>query len=163
MSAIDQDVLHGGGAISNDIGLLEYFKQIRGGTAATDMWGYKMTQVSGAVDWIPLWPLPEASYTTGVEKETNSSIPSEFALRNIYPNPFNPKVNVQYTLNKSGVTSLKVYNVLGQNVKTIVDNVFQDANTYQVSIDMSEFTSGIYFCILRQGSNLSVQKMMLLR
>ena len=163
MSSIDQDVLHGGGAISNDIGLLEYFKQIRGGTAATDMWGYKMTQVSGDANWIPVWPLPEASYTSGIKQEANSSIPSEFALSNIYPNPFNPSVTVQYTLNKSGVTSLKVYNVLGQNVMTIIDNIFQNANTYEVSIDMSEFTNGIYFCILKQGSNLSVQKMMLLK
>jgi len=162
MSAIDPAVLNG--TAGNDIGLLKYFQEIRGGTAATDIWGYGMTQVSGAADWVPTWPLPEASYvTTGLEPEKNSSVPLEFALSSIYPNPFNPSATVRYTLNQPGVTSLKVYNVLGQNVKTIVDNVFQDANTYQVSIDMSEFSNGIYFCILKQGNNFTVQKMMLIK
>ncbi|MCX6120913.1 MAG: T9SS type A sorting domain-containing protein [Ignavibacteriales bacterium] len=80
-----------------------------------------------------------------------------------YPNPFNPTTTIQYTIIKSGVTSLKVYNILGQHVMTVVNNVFQAANTYTQRIDMSNFTSGIYFCVLEQGGNRSAQKMMLLK
>ncbi len=164
MTTLDPDILNGGGVISNDIGILEYFRQIRGGTAATDVWGYGMTQVSGADGWTPDWPLPEESHLTGIiDQDPTSLVPLEFALNNIYPNPFNPSSTVQYTLNKSGVTNLKVYNVLGQNVMTLVDNQYQTANTYKMSIDMSKFTSGMYFCVLKQGNNISVKKMMLLK
>ena len=59
--------------------------------------------------------------------------------------------------------SLKVYNVLGQLVKTLVDNAHQEAGTYTVRIDMSNVTSGVYFYSLEQGNNRLVHKMMLLK
>jgi hypothetical protein len=162
MGPIDTDVLNG--TTGNDIGLLAYFEQIRLGTAATDIWGYGYTQVSGAADWTPTWPLPEASHiATSVEDDLISSVPTTFTLSDIYPNPFNPGASVEYTLSEAGVTSLKVYNVLGQCMKTLVDNVFQTANTYKISFDMSEYTSGVYFVVLKQGGNSTIRKMMLLR
>lgn len=162
MGPIDTDLLNG--TAGNDIGLLAYFEQIRLGTAATDVWSYATTQVSGAEDWIPIWPLPEASHLpTDVKGELTASVPATFTLSNIYPNPFNPSANVKYTLSKSGVTSLKVYNVLGQQMMTLVDNVFQKANTYKISCDMSGFTSGMYFLVLNQGRSRSVRKMMLMK
>jgi hypothetical protein len=60
------------------------------------------------------------------------------------------------------MTSVKVYNLIGQLVKTIVNNM-QDAGTYSVSVDMSNATTGVYFCVLEQGSNRAMQKMMLLK
>jgi hypothetical protein len=100
---------------------------------------------------------------TSVENLGTAGIPGQFCLKQNYPNPFNPTTNIQYTLNKSGITNLKVYNILGQHVMTVVNNEFQTANTYKTAIDMSRFTSGLYFCILQQGNNRSVQKMMLLK
>lgn len=164
MGTIDPAVLNGttGG---NDIGLLAYFEQVRTGTAATDVWGYAMTEVGGNADWTPAWPLPEASQVPlSIEEiETSSGVPSKFSLGNVYPNPFNPSAKIQYTLDKAGVTNLQVYNVLGQHLMTLIENKFQNASTYEVSFDMSEFPTGTYFVVLRQGDNSSIQKMMLLK
>jgi hypothetical protein len=152
------------GTPANNVGLLAWFDEVRGATAATDVWGFGITQVSGAADWMPTWPLPELAdlHLTSVASN-NAAVPKAFNLSQNYPNPFNPTTTIQYTLIKSGVTSLKVYNILGQHVMTVVNNVFQPANTYTQRIDMSNFTSGIYFCVLEQGSNRSAQKMMLLK
>lgn len=161
MTNLDPAILNG--TTGNDIGFFDYFTQVRTGTAATDVWGYAITQVSGAVDWVPTWPLPENSFIVGIDDEPASPVPSQFALHNIYPNPFNPGATVQYTLDKSGITSLMVYNVLGQPVMTLVDNVFQTANTYTMSFDMSEFASGMYLVVLNQEGSRAVQKMVLMK
>lgn len=162
MAAIDAAVLNG--TTGNDIGLLRYFEQIRTGTAATDVWGYSITQVSGDDDWVPTWPLPEiSSISAAVQDKPAALVPTAFAINRIYPNPFNPGTTVQYTLDAAGVTSLRVYNVLGQQVKTIVENAFQNPSVYEVTVDMSECPSGLYFCVLRQGNNVAVQKMMLMK
>ena len=162
MSAIDPEILNG--TTGNDIGLLAYFEQVRGMTAATDIWGYATTQVSGADDWTPTWPMSEFnSIPFGIDNDQTSNIPLGFTLSNIYPNPFNPGTNIEYTLAKSGVASLRVYNVLGQLVMTPVNNVSQNAGKYKISLDMSGFSSGVYMLVLTQGDNLSIQKMMLLK
>jgi hypothetical protein len=111
-----------------------------------------------------LYNLLRESSTTGITSVTQAiNTPFIFQLHQNYPNPFNPATAIEYTLNKSGNIHLKVYDILGQNVMTIVNNVFQTANTYTQRIDMSRFTSGIYFCVLEQGSDRSVRKMMLLK
>jgi hypothetical protein len=99
---------------------------------------------------------------TSVEAIDNR-IPSSFALSPAFPNPFNPSTNIQYTLDKAGVTSLKVYNLLGQLVTTLVNNVNQNAGTYRVNVDMSGSSSGIYFYVLEQGQKRMTQKMVLLK
>ena len=99
---------------------------------------------------------------SGVEL-VEAPIPTEFSLSPAYPNPFNPGTNINYTLTKAGVTSLKVYDVLGRLVMTLVDNVPQDAGTYRVRVDMAGASSGVYFAILQHGQNRIAQKMMLLR
>ncbi|MDZ7295858.1 MAG: T9SS type A sorting domain-containing protein, partial [candidate division KSB1 bacterium] len=159
---IDAQVLYG--TTGNDIGLLRYFEQIRTGTAATDVWGYGITQVSGDPNWVPPWPLPESgSIHVAVERQAAPSVPATFTLDRVYPNPFNPGTTVEYTLNKPGITSLKVYDVLGHQVMTVVDNVFQQAGRYRVRVSMSQFPTGVYLCVLRQGNQRAVQKMMLMK
>jgi hypothetical protein len=152
------------GTTGNDVGLINYFKEVRGGTAATDVWGLNITKVGTAANWVPTWPLPETAIIgINAVEQTIASVPSAFKLLPVYPNPFNPSTTIRYTLNKSGMTSVKVYNLLGQLVKTIMNNVQQDAGAYSVSIDMSNATTGIYFCVLEQGGNRAMQKMMLLK
>jgi Secretion system C-terminal sorting domain len=170
----------------NGDGLLNWFQAVRTGVGSTQTYGYQLTQVGSAANWIPAWPLPETAdlkysatltstdglhvgdpywFTgtpTGVGKSVGVS-PKAFTLSEAYPNPFNPSTNIQYTLATAGVTSLQVYNVLGQLVKTVVDNVNQEAGTYTVHVDMSAVTSGVYFYSLEQGQNRLVHKMMLLK
>jgi len=162
MAAMDDEIQNGTTDRYN-IGFFDYFEQVRTGTTVADIWGYQLTDVGTAEDWVPIWPLPESAHITGIEEDLNLSVPTEFALNSIYPNPFNPSTNISYTLNKSGNTSLDVYNVLGQCIKTLVNNEFQTVNTYNVSVDMSDFSSGLYFVVLRQGVKTSTKKMMLLK
>ncbi|TLY29995.1 MAG: T9SS type A sorting domain-containing protein [Ignavibacteria bacterium] len=173
-----------GGA--NGVGLLNWFTVVRRGTGTTETYGYNITQVPVGL-WTPPWPLPEATdmqYSNNVVKNSSTDgrplgdpywfngltsvremplaiPPSNFELSAAYPNPFNPSVNIQYTLNTSGITSLKVYNVLGQLLKTVVDNLNQRAAKYTVNVDMSGYNSGVYLYVLTHGNNRLAQKMIL--
>ena len=119
------------------------------------------------VEWVPDGlPVGDPYWFTGTTTRVASNVaatPHTFSLSEAYPNPFNPSTNVQYSLPASGAVSLKVYNVLGQLVKTLVDNAHQEAGTYTVRVDMSNVTSGVYFYSLEQGNNRLVHKMMLLK
>jgi len=162
MTDMDNEILNGTEDRWN-IGLFDYFDQIRGGTAVADIWGYQLTNVGAEVDWVPTWPLPENQYVSAIEQEAMAVVPEQFALNSIYPNPFNPSTNVKFTISKAGNVNLAVYNVLGQRVKTLVNNEYRTANSYNVKIDMSEYSTGLYFVVLKQGENTATKKMMLLK
>ncbi|HGY55365.1 MAG TPA: T9SS type A sorting domain-containing protein, partial [Caldithrix abyssi] len=123
----------------------------------------KLTNVGTEEDWVPVWPLPESQYITALGDEFNPSIPADFRLNRIYPNPFNPSTTVEYTLDQSGPTTLKVYNVLGQEIVTLLDNEYQTAKTYSKTINMKNQPSGTYFVLLRQGNKSAVKKMLLIK
>lgn len=164
---IDTEVLNG--TTGNDIGLLAYFKQIRTGTAATDVWGFRITQVSGAPDWTPDWPLPEAGFlVTGVEyTEQTSGLPEGFDLRQNYPNPFNPATLISYEIGKAGDVTLAIYNLLGQRIRTLVDGR-QSAGSHVVRWDGSDefgrsVPSGVYLYRLTVGHQTQTRKMLLVK
>ncbi|NUN70647.1 MAG: T9SS type A sorting domain-containing protein [Bacteroidetes bacterium] len=103
------------------------------------------------------------SYTgpTGVVA-TNSFVPGVFALEQNYPNPFNPSTTIKYQVPVSGLVTLKVYNLVGQEVATLVNEV-QAASGYETSFDASKLSSGLYFYTLRSGNNVQTKKMMLIK
>ncbi len=88
--------------------------------------------------------------------------PTSYALHQNYPNPFNPVTEVKYDLPENARVSLKLFSVLGQEVKTLVDEV-QDAGFKTVSLDASNLASGIYFYRLQAGNFFDVKKMLLLK
>lgn len=88
-------------------------------------------------------PLPEPGLLTSVEY-TNEILPSKFELYQNYPNPFNPVTYISYDLPIDTKVQLKVYNALGQEITTLVDE-FQKAGSYLKSFDASNLTSGVYF------------------
>ncbi|HCA43568.1 MAG TPA: hypothetical protein DEP28_09990 [Bacteroidetes bacterium] len=92
----------------------------------------------------------------------NSAFGDDFRLYQNYPNPFNPSTTISYKLNSEGFVSLKVYNLVGQEVRTLVDN-YQKPGVYQVTFDASEFTSGIYIYKLQMNGSTSVRRMTLLK
>lgn len=102
------------------------------------------------------------SVVTGIEEET-SSLPTQFDLRDNYPNPFNPSTNIKFTLVQSGNVSLKIYNIMGQLVKTIIDNEYKNQGNYVLNVNMNNFASGIYFYSLKQGNQLKTKKMVLMK
>ncbi len=96
---------------------------------------------------------------TGV-KEGSISLPSEFKLAN-YPNPFNPSTSIKYSLAESNFVSLKIFNVTGQHIATLVNN-FQNARDYSVEFDASNLPSGVYLYQLTVGNNFERTNKMLL-
>jgi hypothetical protein len=97
-----------------------------------------------------------------VSATPTAHVPTVFALHQNYPNPFNPVTEIKYDVPKSVHVTLKVYNVLGAEVATLV-NADQKANFYTVSWDARDLASGVYFCTLTAGDFKAVKKMVLLK
>jgi hypothetical protein len=91
-----------------------------------------------------------------------AEIPKEFSLSEAYPNPFNPSTVIRYQLPVNSWVTLKIYNLLGQEVATLVDEV-QEAGYKSVDWDAHEFASGIFFYKLSTERFIQVKKMILIR
>jgi hypothetical protein len=90
------------------------------------------------------------------------TIPKNYRLRQNYPNPFNPSTTIEFSLPKSENVELKVYNILGKEVSTLVSKKLNQGNhTYQ--FDSNNLASGIYYYQLVAGQYREVKKMILLR
>jgi len=94
--------------------------------------------------------------------EDNSVQPVEFALDQNYPNPFNPKTNIQFSLQKRGQVRLAVYNVNGQEVAVLMDEM-KSRGVHKVAFDASALTSGVYFYKLETNQGIITKKMLLLQ
>lgn len=100
---------------------------------------------------------------TGVEPERQSAdVPYSPELSRNYPNPFNSSTQIKYGLIQAGKVRLKVFDVLGREVATLVDG-YQAAGVYNVNFDASRLASGIYIYIIETGSFINVKKMMLIK
>ena len=172
------------------LGLLPYLAAARGnGGVANDIWGYgyQVPDFSSII-WTPTWPLPEQTSNdlkysasvmatdgmqygdpywftlnpTSVETKL-PQLPDAFKLYEAYPNPFNPSTTIRYSIPESGSITLKVYNVTGQVVKTLIDNEYRASGSYDIKVDMSKLSSGVYFYTLRENSNFMTKKMILLK
>ncbi|HVO74703.1 MAG TPA: T9SS type A sorting domain-containing protein, partial [Ignavibacteriaceae bacterium] len=77
-----------------------------------------------------------------------------------YPNPFNPSTTISFSLPKECIVKLKVFNLLGEEVKTIL-NVFMEAGYHSAAVDLTQFPSGMYFYKLESGEFSAVKKMIL--
>jgi hypothetical protein len=97
----------------------------------------------------------------GVETISNE-IPTEYSLEQNYPNPFNPSTKIEYSLSEASFVQLKVYDVLGNEVATLV-NEDQSAGTYRTDFIGADLTSGIYFYKLQAGSFIETKKMILMK
>ena len=86
----------------------------------------------------------------------------EYSLSQNYPNPFNPSTEINYTLAKSGNVTLKVYNLLGSEVATLV-NGFMESGKHSVKFDANDITSGIYFYTIKADNFTSTRKMILMK
>lgn len=86
----------------------------------------------------------------------------DFALEQNYPNPFNPETVINYQLPADGIVDLKVYDILGREVMTLV-NEFQQTGKYSVKLNASSFSSGVYIYTIRVNDYSATKKMMLLK
>ncbi|MBI5471613.1 MAG: T9SS type A sorting domain-containing protein [Ignavibacteriae bacterium] len=95
-------------------------------------------------------------------EEVGGALPQEYILKQNYPNPFNPTTTIEFSVLKSGHISLKVYDVLGKEVATLVDEEREPGN-FKVTFDASTLTSGTYFYTLRSGGFAETKKMLIVR
>jgi len=100
-------------------------------------------------------------YFTGAGN-TNPEIPKEFKLAQNYPNPFNPVTNIKYDLPKNSLVKLVVFDALGREVETLV-NQTQLAGTYESVWNATQYPSGIYFYKLTTDKFIDTKKMILLK
>ncbi len=95
-------------------------------------------------------------------KNDLSGIPDTYNLYQNFPNPFNPSTIIRYDLPKEGFVTMKIYNLLGKEIRTLV-NDFRQAGKYSVTFDASNLPSGIYVCSINSKDFSSVRKLMLLK
>jgi len=125
----------------------------------TEDGGYVLTGTSN--DEVLLVKLGPDPATTSVRND-EASIPVRFELSQNYPNPFNPSTKIWYSIPRSGFVTLRVYDMLGREIRTLV-NRFQKANVYSVDFDAADLPSGLYFYKLQVGEFWQTRKMMVLR
>jgi photosystem II stability/assembly factor-like uncharacterized protein len=95
--------------------------------------------------------------------EIYPEIPTDYSLSQNYPNPFNPVTNIKYQLTNNKYVSIKVFDILGKEIRSLV-NEKQTPGTYEVSFDGSNLTSGIYFySLFGDGVRVETKKMILLK
>ncbi len=102
--------------------------------------------------------------SVGAEK---IEVPSTYTLSQNYPNPFNPSTTIEYQLPQNGLVQLKIYDIAGREVATLINEV-QNAGSYRVQwnaadVHGSKVASGVYFYRLTSGSFSQIKKMMLLK
>jgi hypothetical protein len=103
--------------------------------------------------------------TVSSVEQTSEVVPDQFTLFQNYPNPFNPSTTIEYALPKAVRVRLAIYNLLGQEVAVLVDDL-QNAGTYRVQVDsgmLSRAASGVYFYHLTAGDFSMAKKMVLVR
>ncbi|MDH3252456.1 MAG: spondin domain-containing protein [Ignavibacteria bacterium] len=127
-------------------------------TASPGTWYYRLKQIDldGSITYSSAI-VPSA--TTGVRER---SVPSIFALRQNFPNPFNPSTTITYDIPRTVAVTLRVFNAIGQQVGTLVNEV-QEAGTYSVLFENPDLVSGMYFYQLRAGEFVSTRRLIVLK
>lgn len=115
--------------------------------------------VAGTLDGA--WRRPLADMVTSLQSSSRY-LPTQFELQQNYPNPFNPTTTIRYGLSQRSDVSLEVYNILGQKVGSLVNEI-QDAGYHEATFDGSALASGVYYYQLQTGSFVQTKKLLLLR
>lgn len=119
--------------------------------------------VSGALPYDPN-DNPSSSFDCGTAKQglAGADVPDGFSLEQNYPNPFNPTTVIAYTLGEASPVTLKVYNVLGQEVVTLVAG-YNESGRHEVTFDAAHLSAGIYVYVLDAGAFTATQRLTLLK
>lgn len=100
--------------------------------------------------------------TVGIRDQEFTEVPTSFSLSQNFPNPFNPTTTIQYSLPQAGNVTLKIYNLLGEEVRTLVED-YKQAGKHSVQFNANSLASGIYFYRLQSGSFVETKKMVLIK
>jgi hypothetical protein len=117
------------------------------GTVSSSIWRRPLSQMI---------TVPTAVHETGIQIKT-------FSLEQNYPNPFNPSTNISFSIPKQSTVTLKVYDLLGKEVATLVNNEIVAAGNYAKQWNAANLTSGVYFYRLQAGSFTQTKRLVLLK
>lgn len=106
--------------------------------------------------------IDDLSFNKLTDVKDGNVVLSDFALKQNYPNPFNPSTKISWQSSTGGHQSLKVYDILGNEVATLVDE-YKPAGSYQVNFDASNLSSGVYLYRLKAGAQVITKKMTLMK
>lgn len=140
-----------------------YFRDTLNCSYSTSALAYSGSQggfPAGDLNWFPTKKTEWQTWVTDVED--NYGQPSHFTLEQNYPNPFNPSTKIVFHLKEAGMTSLSVYNIIGQKVATLLLQELA-AGSHEINFNADNLSTGIYFYKLVSGDNTSIKKMMLLK
>lgn len=139
----------------NEPGLIGYWNFNEGiDTIAADKTNNGNDGIINGAAWIV------SGITLPVENE--SVLPDKFRLSQNYPNPFNPTTTIQYSISQLSSVTLKVYDVLGNEIAILI-NEEKERGVYMINFHASDFASGIYFYELREGNFVTTRKMILIK
>jgi len=145
--------------------MIEYYRDSLDASYPTTSVAYTGTEKgypAGDLNW---YPELLVKWLNGEDAAISSEIntkPAKFALKQNYPNPFNPTTQIAFELNKSGYTTLSIYNLLGQIVATPVSKHLS-AGSYSINFDASHLAGGMYFYKLESAGQMNVKKMLLIK
>jgi hypothetical protein len=105
---------------------------------------------------------PVTGWIIGV-KTVSNEIPQSFVLHQNYPNPFNPSTKIKFELPKNDVVTLKIYDLLGKEVATVVNNEYTTAGVKEIEFNASNLASGVYYYTLKAGNLTDTKKMVLVK
>ncbi len=108
-----------------------------------------------------IWRRPLSDLVTSVSSQ-NENRPAKFYLFQNYPDPFNPSTVIKYSLPVTGLVTLKIYDILGKEISTLVDNI-QNAGIHEVTFNASGLASGVYIYKLSAGNFIAEKKLVLMK
>ncbi len=165
-SAVSYDLMLARGAdfapstvILNETGILDTVFQVSGLQFNTfHFWKVRANNSFGTSNWSTVWRFK----TTITSIDDELPFPTVYALDQNYPNPFNPVTNFRFRIPESGLTSIKIYNLLGQEVAVVLEE-FMSPGNYDVQFDASGLASGIYIYRIRVNDYSASKKMILMK
>jgi hypothetical protein len=122
---------------------------------------YWQVQASNVIGSGP-WSNVSSFYASLTDVKEKGGLPKEFSLSQNYPNPFNPSTKIEFALPQRAQTRIIVYDVLGREIETLVNEELQAGN-YEINVDASNFTSGVYFYRIQAGNFVQTRKMIFMK
>lgn len=124
--------------------------------------GFAILNASSVADLITKNSQAIVKYGTVGIQTISTEVPKVFSLSQNYPNPFNPVTRIQFAVPKNEIVSIRVYDILGKEVATLV-NEQKNAGTYEVDFNASSLSSGVYFYRMQAGYFADIKRMMVIK
>jgi hypothetical protein len=147
----------------NGTGLTPRFSVINSGLTNTTVQSLTVTDgylFAGTIG-DGVWKRPLSEIMTGIEN-SRDQVTLQYILNQNYPNPFNPSTTIRYEIPRQGHVTLKIYNIIGQEVETLIDEQ-RNAGRGEVVWNASRFSSGVYFSRFRAGEFTKTMKLILVK